>query len=154
MNVTAKLCREKPAATQKNLFPSALQLSIPDAILLEDLLPELQMVGYEIEPFGQDGFIIQGIPADMTGGNEKQVIELLLEQFKHFSSDMKVSRREKVVRCLARQQAVKAGKLLSRDEMELITEQLFSCSAPGFTPNGYHTYAEFGDDDLERLFVK
>ena len=78
----------KRMTTQKSLFPSTLQLSTPDAILLEDLLPELQLVGYEIEPFGQDDFIIQGIPADMTGGNEKQIIELLLEQFKHFSSDM------------------------------------------------------------------
>ena len=144
----------KPAATQKNLFPSALQLSTPDAILLEDLLPELQLVGYEIEPFGQDGFIIQGIPADMKGGNEKAVIELLLEQFKHFSSDMKVSRREKVVRCLARQQAIKTGKPLNMAEMEMITEQLFACDTPNITPGGSPTYAEFKGDYLEKLFVK
>ncbi len=144
----------KPAATQKTLFPSALQLSTPDAILLEDLLPELQLVGYEIEPFGQDGFIIQGTPADMKQGNEKQVIELLLEQFKHFSSDMKVSRREKVVRCLARQQSIKAGKTLSTTEMEMIAEQLFACNTPNLTPGGSPTYVEFKEDYIERLFVK
>ncbi len=144
----------KHMATQKTLFPSTLQLSTPDAILLEDLLPELQLVGYEIEPFGQDDFIIQGIPADMTGGNEKQVIELLLEQFKHFSSDMKVSRREKVVRCLARQQSIKAGKLLELPEMLRIAEQLFACDVPGLSPGGYNTFAEFKEDELERMFVK
>ncbi len=144
----------KPAATQKNLFPSALQLSTPDAILLEDLLPELSLVGYEIEPFGQDGFIIQGIPADMKGGNEKAVIELLLEQFKHFSSDMKVSRREKVMRCLARQGAIKTGKPLSNEEMQMIVEQLFACQTPNTSPSGNPTYAEFGEDSLERMFVK
>ena len=144
----------KPAATQKNLFPSHLQLATPDAILLEDLLPELQLVGYEIEPFGQDGFIIQGIPADMTGGNEKAVIELLLEQFKHFSSDMKVSRREKVVRCLARQQAIKAGKPLTTAEMEMITQQLFACSTPAVTPGGNPTFVPFREENLERMFVK
>ena len=144
----------KRMATQKTLFPSTLQLSTPDAILLEDLLPELQLVGYEIEPFGQDDFIIQGIPADMTGGNEKQIIELLLEQFKHFSSDMKVSRREKVVRCLARQQSIKAGKPLSLAEMLRITEQLFACAVPGLSPGGFNTLAEFLEDDLERMFVK
>ncbi len=144
----------KPAATQKNLFPSVLQLATPDAILLEDLLPELQLVGYEIEPFGQDGFIIQGTPADLKTGNEKAVIELLLEQFKHFSSDIKVSRREKVVRCLARQQSIKTGKPLSREEMELITEQLFTCSTPGVAPGGNPTLVEFKGDYLEGLFVK
>ncbi|MDQ2752922.1 MAG: DNA mismatch repair endonuclease MutL, partial [Bacteroidota bacterium] len=144
----------KAAATQKSLFPSALQLSTPDAILLEDLLPELGLVGYEIEPFGQDGFIIQGVPADMKGGNEKAVIELLLEQFKHFSSDIKVSRREKVMRCLARQQAIKSGKPLNDEEMQLITEQLFACKSPNTSPGGNPTYAEFSEDNLEKLFVK
>ena len=144
----------KAVATQKNLFPSVLQLATPDAILLEDLLPELQLVGYEIEPFGQDGFIIQGTPADMKTGNEKAVIELLLEQFKHFSSDMKVSRREKVVRCLARQQSIKTGKPLSEEEMALLTEQLFACQAPTVTPGGNPTYVELSADYLEGLFVK
>ncbi len=149
-----KAIQGKPAATQKNLFPSALQLSTPDAILLEDLLPELQWVGYEIEPFGQDGFIIQGVPADMMQGNEKQVIELLLEQFKHFSSDMKVSRREKVMRCLARQQAIKTGKALTSEEMEMITEQLFACNVPNLSPGGNPTFVMFAEPDLEKLFVK
>lgn len=144
----------KPAATQKSLFPSVLQLTTPDAILLEDLLPELQLVGYEIEPFGQDGFIIQGTPADLKDGNEKAVIELLLEQFKHFSSDMKVSRREKVIRCLARQQAIKTGRVLSMEEMEMIAEQLFACATPAVTPGGNPTYVEMAGDYLEGLFVK
>ena len=144
----------KQVSTQKNLFPDVLQLSTPDAILLEDLLPELQLVGYEIEPFGQDGFIIQGTPADLTQGNEKQVIELLLEQFKHFSSDMKVSRREKVVRCLARQQSIKTGKVLTMAEMETVAQQLFSCATPSITPGGNPTFIEFKEEYLERLFVK
>ena len=100
----------KQAATQKSLFPATLQLSPADAILLEDLLPDLQVIGYIIEPFGRDSFVVQGTPADVQQGNEKQVIELLLEQFKHFTSEVKFSKREKLVRCMARQQAVKAGR--------------------------------------------
>jgi hypothetical protein len=42
---------------------------------------------------GQNSFIIQGIPADVISGNEKNAIELLLEQFKHFSGDIKFSKR-------------------------------------------------------------
>ncbi len=52
----------------KESFSRLLQLATPDAILLEDLLPELQLIGYEIEPFGQDSFIIQGTPADIDAG--------------------------------------------------------------------------------------
>ena len=90
----------QPHATQKSLFPVVLELSVPDAILLEDMMEDLAIIGYEIEPFGQNSFIIQGIPADVISGNEKNAIELLLEQFKHFSGDMKFSKREKLTRCL------------------------------------------------------
>ncbi|MEI7589651.1 MAG: DNA mismatch repair endonuclease MutL, partial [Chitinophagia bacterium] len=72
----------QPHATQKSLFPVVLELSVSDAILLEDIIEDLALIGYEIEPFGQNSFIIQGIPADVISGNEKNAIELLLEQFK------------------------------------------------------------------------
>jgi len=144
----------KQAATQKSLFPATLQLSPADAILLEDLLPDLQVIGYMIEPFGRDSFVVQGTPADVQQGNEKQVIELLLEQFKHFTSEVKFSKREKIVRCMARQQAIKAGKALSEQEMENLIAQLFACDTPNLTPGGNPTYIEFKEDYIDRLFVK
>jgi len=144
----------KQAATQKSLFPVTLQLSPADAILLEDLLDDLQVIGYHIEPFGRDAFVVQGTPADVQPGNEKGVIELLLEQFKHFTSDVKFSKREKIVRCMARQQAIKAGKALSQQEMETLITQLFACETPNLTPGGNPTYIEFKEDYIDRLFVK
>ena len=83
-----------PHATQKSLFPVVLELSVSDAILLEEMIEDLAIIGYEIEAFGQNSFIIQGIPADVNAGNEKNAIELLLEQFKHFSGEVKFSKRE------------------------------------------------------------
>ena len=144
----------RQAATQKSLFPATLQLAPADAILLEDLLPDLQVIGYLIEPFGRDSFVVQGTPADVQQGNEKQVIELLLEQFKHFTSEVKFSKREKIVRCMARQQAIKAGKALSEQEMENLIAQLFACDTPNLTPGGNPTYIELKEDYIDRLFVK
>ena len=144
----------KQAATQKSLFPATLQLSPADAILLEDLLSDLQVIGYIIEPFGRDSFVVQGTPADVQQGNEKQVIELLLEQFKHFTSEVKFSKREKLVRCMARQQAIKAGRALTQQEMETLIAQLFACNTHNLTPGGNPTYIEFNEDYIDRLFVK
>lgn len=144
----------KQNATQKILFPSTLELATPDAILLEDLLPEITILGYEIEPFGINTFIIQGIPADVTQGNEKHSVELLLEQFKHFSSDIKFSKREKLVRCMSRQQAIKAGQSLTQEEMKVLLEQLFLCNTPNITPTGNPTFLEFKEDYLDRMFGK
>jgi len=142
----------KPMATQKSLFPSTLELAVADAVLLQDLIPELKAIGYEIEPFGNSTFVIQGTPADLQQGNEKQSIELLIEQFKHFSSDIKFSKREKLVRCMSRQQAIKAGQALSQQEMQQLVEELFACHTPNITPNSNPTYLEFKEDYLDRMF--
>ncbi len=139
-------------ATQQSLFPVTLALGGSDAALLADLLPDLQTIGYQVEPFGNNSFVIQGIPADVLPGNEKNAIELLIEQFKHFSSDIKFSKREKLVRCLARQQAIKAGQSLTQKEMLVLVEELFTCSSPNVTPTGSPTYLEFKEDYLDRMF--
>ncbi len=141
-------------ATQKSLFPATLELAAADAALLQDLLPDLTSIGYQVEPFGHNSFVIQGIPADILPGNEKHAIELLIEQFKHFSSDIKFSKREKLIRCMARQQAIKAGQALSQKEMLVLVEELFACTSPNVTPTGSPTYLEFKEDYLDRMFGK
>lgn len=144
----------KKMTTQQTMFPATLELGHADAALLTDMLPDLQTIGYQVEPFGNNSFVIQGIPADMEAGNEKHSIELLIEQFKHFSSDIKFSKREKLVRCMARQQAIKAGQPLSQKEMLTLIEDLFACHTPNTTPSGSPTYVEFKEDYLDRMFGK
>jgi DNA mismatch repair protein MutL len=144
----------KQMPTQKSLFPVTIELATSDAVLLEDLMPELAVIGFQIEEFGTNTFVIQGTPADVLQGNEKHSIELLLEQFKHFSSDMKFSKREKLVRCMSRQQSIKAGQPLQQREMLALIEELFQCSTPNVTPTGNPTYLEFKEDYLDRMFAK
>ncbi len=139
---------------QKSLFPITLELATADAVLLEELLPELSVIGYQIEPFGSNTFVIQASPADVLQGNEKHSIELLIEQFKHFSSDIKFSKREKLIRCISRQQAIKAGQTLSQKEMQILIEDLFKCITPNSTASGAPTYLEFKEDYLDRMFGK
>jgi DNA mismatch repair protein MutL len=144
----------QPHATQKSLFPVVLELSASDAVLLEEMVEDLANIGYEIEAFGQNSFIIQGIPADVLAGNEKNAIELLLEQFKHFSVDLKFSKREKLIRCMARQMAIKAGQNLGQKEMHSLIESLSECDIPNTTASGAPTFIEFNEDYLDRLFSK
>ena len=122
--------------------------------MLEEITEDLAIIGYEIEPFGQNSFIIQGIPADVISGNEKNAIELLLEQFKHFSSDLKFSKREKLIRCMARQVAIKAGQSLSQKEMHSLIENLLACITPNVTASGAPTYIDFKEGYLDGLFSK
>jgi DNA mismatch repair protein MutL len=136
------------------MFPVTIELPAADSALLEELMPDLQLMGYLIEPFGKNSFVIQGTPADVTQGNEKQVIDRLLEQYKHFSTDLKFSKREKLVRSLAWQQAIKTGTSLSEKEMRSLVEDLFKSSSSNSSPAGNPTYLEFKKEQLEKMFGK
>jgi DNA mismatch repair protein MutL len=146
--------QDMQAATQQTLFPVTLDLSPQDAVLLHELLPDLQLLGFKIELFGKSSFIIQGVPADVLQGNEKHSIELLLEQFKHFTNELKFSRRQKLIHCMARQQAIKAGQSLTDKEMKALVEELFNCATPSVTPNGNPVFVEFNDEQLLKMFGK
>ncbi|HTN38316.1 MAG TPA: DNA mismatch repair endonuclease MutL [Arachidicoccus sp.] len=149
----SKRIHKKSSASQQVLIPSELSLSTSDSILLEELMPELNGIGYYLSKRPDQIYEITGVPADITGGSEAKAIELLLEQFKHFNSEIRFSKREKVVRCLSRQQAVKAGKLLSQAEMQQLVEELFACEISHLTPNGDSpTYIDFKEDYLDGLF--
>ena len=144
--------KDKPIATQRSLFPVTLELTPADAAVMEELIPDLQQLGYLIEPFGKNAFVIQGAPADIEGGNEKHIIDILLEQYKHFNPEVKFSKREKLIRSLARQQAIKTGVRLTEREMRQLVNDLFACSQPNSTPDGNPTYLEFKQDHLEKMF--
>jgi DNA mismatch repair protein MutL len=142
----------KPIAAQRSLFPAALELSMADAVLLNELLPDLNHLGYLLEPFGNNTFVIQGSPADVVDGNEKVAVEKMLEQYKHFSSDLKYSKREKLLRSMALQQSIKAGTSLTDKEMKALVQNLFECTTPNITPNGKPVYLEFKKDELDKMF--
>lgn len=141
-------------AVQKTLFPVVLELSATDAILLTELLPDLALLGYDIADFGPNSFVIQGIPADLLAGNEKHTIELLLEQFKHFSGELKLNKREQLIRCMSRQMAIKAGTNLSQIEMHHLIEALKNCITPQVTATGAPTYRSMKEEELDKIFTK
>lgn len=146
--------QEKPMPTQQSLFPQTLQLLPADAALISEMLPDLQVLGYDMEPFGNHTFVVRGTPADIQSGNEQASIEGLLEQFKHFSTELKVSKREQLTRSMARNNAIPAGKVLGAREMQNIIDELFACSMPNVSPGGKYTYISFKLADITRMFER
>jgi DNA mismatch repair protein MutL len=144
--------KDKPVATQRSMFPSSLELTPADAAIMEEILGDLQHLGYMIEPFGKNTYVIQGTPADVVQGNEKHTIDILLEQYKHFSPEVKFSKREKLIRSLARQQAIKTGIRLTEKEMGQLVNDLFACEQPNVSPDGSPIYLEFKQEQLDKMF--
>jgi len=147
-----KAVEGKPISIQQSLFPQTIELSSADVAVITELLPDLHFLGYHLEPFGNNTFVMQGTPADVEQGNEKAAIEKMLEQYKHFSSDLKYSKREKLIRSLAWQQSIKAGKSLTQKEMKSIVHELFICGTPNSTATGKPTYTTFKKLELDRMF--
>jgi DNA mismatch repair protein MutL len=144
----------KPVATQRSLFPVTIDLTASDAAILNEVLPELQQMGYSIEPFGKNAFVIQGSPADVGEGNERVVLEKILEQYKHFSNELKLTKRERLLRTVAWQQSIKAGTSLSEKEMQRLIEELFNCQQPTSSPSGKPTYIELKREQMDSMFQR
>lgn len=146
--------KDKPVSTQRSMFPATLELSPADAAIMQEVIDDLHYLGYHIEPFGKNAYVIQGTPADVGTGNEKYVIDILLEQYKYFNPELKFSKREKLIRSLVRQQSIKTGIRLTEKEMKQLMKDLFTCEQPNITPDGNPTYLEFKQEELEKMFGK
>ena len=140
-----------PISIQKCLLPQTFELPPSDAILLLGMLPDLLELGYEVEEFGKNSFILQGIPADVKQGNEISSIEKILEEFKHASSDVRLDKRERLIRTLAMQRAIQHGKKLSEREMERLMQDLFVCEQPQLSPTGKKVFAKLSSHDIDVL---
>jgi DNA mismatch repair protein MutL len=139
---------------QQLLFPVAVEFSVGDAALMDDLIPDLNRLGFQLEPFGKQTYLIQGTPADLKPGHEKQSIEQMLERFKYFSSEMKLDRREKMLRSLAQQQSIGIGATLTIEEMRGLVEALFLCQNNQTSPSGKPISRKMNAQDFDRFFEK
>lgn len=144
----------KPVATQRSLFPVTMELSATDSVIVNELLADLQKLGYMIEPFGKNAFVIQGTPADVDQGAEAAVLEKILEQYKHFNNPLQSSKQEILLRTVAWQQSVKSGTVLSEKEAHNLVSDLFQCKSPSSSPSGRPTYTELKKEQVDVLFLK
>jgi DNA mismatch repair protein MutL len=140
-------------AIQGLLHPITIELSAADSLLLQSMLPDLKVLGYEVEHFGNNTYIIQGIPADIKQGNEASNIEKILEQVKHNSSQLKLDAREQLLTTLAYQKANRTTWASNKDIMRELCIQLFKCSQPTITPRGKKIISKYTLEEIEKKFT-
>jgi DNA mismatch repair protein MutL len=143
---------QQPVSSQQTLFPQTIQLHAADAAILEEIQPELKALGFDIQSLGHHSFVIHGIPADFQAGDEKVLVEEVLEQYKNTEGTEAPERRLRVARSLAIRSAIKPGKLLSVKEMKTLIDELFACEQPHLSPSGKNTLVTFSLEELEKRF--
>jgi len=146
--------QENNISIQKCLVPQTWELSAADAIVINELLEELLSLGFELEAFGGNTFIIQGVPADVPSGQEMNVLEELIDHYKYATAKGKHSKRERLMRTMARQKSIRAGKKLSIDEMHELVQQLFACQFPTENFDGEKTMIVLSSSEIDGLFHK
>ncbi|MCH6232640.1 DNA mismatch repair endonuclease MutL [Cognataquiflexum rubidum] len=149
-----KQLQQAAGASQQCLFPPHIQLSQADFALVMDIKEELLSLGFVIVEFGKDTVLIQGVPADIQVNNEKALFEGLLEQFKHFKSELSLDKRENLARSLARRSAIKRGSKLDMSEMEIIVGQLFACQNPNYGLSGNKTFVKIDLQQIHGFFTR
>ncbi|RQP13459.1 MAG: DNA mismatch repair endonuclease MutL [Parapedobacter sp.] len=145
----------RKGASQQSLFPQTVTLNAADFQLISDLLPDIQALGFQIREFGKHTFVVEGIPADLTSGmSERQVLEQLLEDYKNNQAALKLPKREKLARSLARHAAIKSGTALSTDDMAELIDRLFACEMPNVSLSGKPVILTFTLQELSERFER
>jgi DNA mismatch repair protein MutL len=149
-----KKTSQHPANSQQELFPQTIELSPADMLLLNELNEDMKKLGFDIQPFGKDTVVIQGVPADLSSLNSVEVLHGLLENYKLNNLDVKLEKGENIYRSLAKNTSIKYGKELQPEEIRLLMEHLFSCENHSFSPDGKVIYTKIDTFDLDKLFRK
>jgi DNA mismatch repair protein MutL len=144
--------QEQESVIQRLLFPKTIRFSTADADLLKNMLPAINLLGFDVQEFGNDTFVIHGVPADIRNADEVEIIENLLEQYKS-NLDLELDVRESLAQALARSAAIKRGRELKILEMQRLIDELFACEVPYKGPNGKRCFITYELDELRKQFV-
>jgi len=140
--------------SQQLLFPENLSLNSEDMELVKGLMSEFHALGFDIREFGKNDLIVQGIPLEAENQNVISIVEQLLEEFKTDQSALKNKPRLLLIQSLAKSMSIKAGKVLSTEEMTTLIDQLFACEMPYSNFDGKPIIVTYSLEDLDKQFKK
>jgi DNA mismatch repair protein MutL len=145
--------REKEAVLSQGLMAgTAVHLTPPQATLLEEYTPLLHQLGFEIEPFGPNSFMIRAVPALLAKQDPTQAVVAVLEELERGDRPLQEEVEAQVIKRVCKTAAVKAGQSLSRSEMEAMMQQLEACANPHTCPHGRPTMIHLSVGQLAREF--
>lgn len=146
--------KNKSGESQQSLFPQTVSFSAADFAMVMEMEQEISGLGFRFEVFGKNTLAINGVPAGLPSGREKDLFEGLIEQFKANQSELSIPLQENLARSLAKRAGIKNGQRLVKEEMLSIINGLFACKTPNYTPDGSSTFFIFELSKLESYFSR
>jgi DNA mismatch repair protein MutL len=143
----------QPIATQQALFPRTIELPPADAVILRDILDEINLLGFDIAEFGGNTFVIHGKPADLPiSADEGALVEKMIDQYRN-NLALNLGTAENLSRSMARNASLKRGQSLSTQEMQDLIDQLFACEVPYKSPFGKNCFITMELEELSKKFA-
>lgn len=146
-----KKLNQREELIQKQLFPISVQIAKDKIDLFNDLLTPLKRLGFEIQSFGGETYVVHGIPAGFDDNNIQDIMDTFVEQYLQ-NMNLELSKNENLARSMAMSAALKGGKSLSNEEMKALINDLFACEMPYTNPNGKKCFITYELDELEKQF--
>jgi len=140
------------AVTQKSLFPKTIELDAKDHQLLLSLKDEMAALGFDIEDFGRNTIVVNGMPYDTGKQEPEQIIDKFLNQYLSGETDIKRQTKESIAKALARASAISASQPLTTKEMREIIDLLFAYEQPNYSPFGKKIVTIIKTEEIEKRF--
>ncbi len=157
--VYERLCRARAEsaapAVQKLLLPETIELNYRESAALEPLLPELNALGIDIEPFGGNTFVVKAVPEALADTELKPLITELVETV--VATGYAPGLADAIDKCvilMACHGAIRAHQKLNDAEMRALIAQLNGCDNPYNCPHGRPTLIRWPVHALEKRFKR
>lgn len=144
--------REHTFVCQSTMFPEAVELSGAQNAVLCDIAPELENLGFNIAPLGDNTWSIMGVPSILKDANPRDTLLGMIENITESGEDLATGLHERLALSMARSSAIKRGQSLTAAEMDKLISDLFRLHSPGLTPEGNTVFTIINIDDISKLF--
>jgi DNA mismatch repair protein MutL len=105
-----------------------------------------------MEPFGGNSFLVRAVPALMIQDDVAAAIREIVGDLEMGDPALRKDLEARVLRRVCKRMAIKAGRVLSFQEMAALVRDLEACESPRTCPHGRPTMIHIGVSQLEREF--
>lgn len=147
--------QNRKVEVQKLLFPLAIAISPGDTELLNSHLTKLLELGLELEPFGQNEFLLRSVPAILKNVDHEQLLRETIELLPRGNyEDILHEKYEDVLIMMSCRNAIKVNHSLNLDQIRKLISDLEQTSMPYTCPHGRPISLLFDMDDILKRFLR
>ena len=139
-------------SSQAILFPEVLHLSAAQGVALQELLPEMEQMGFQLDSMGGNDWAINAIPAGIEGVDPVAMVQQILESVDNGGMPVKRRIMEHLSLTVARSAAIPVGRTLQQEEMEVLVADLLRLPEPNYTPDGKTIITVIPMEQITKLF--